>query len=269
MNKGTPASTKNNQKSSVDEVHSIVCRWFSWYSLCDNFNEVKLIVSDQVRKSCIRTLAAKYRIHEADIENRFDSELSRLPVMQEIDGSNDEAFMYGFMDAISPSTICCLWNGMTMKVATSYNGLLRVPSGFESLESALPYSASSLSKNNDRSTIEMDVSPPTKNCSLLACISTGYSLKIILARYAFYQSHALILRKAHQKEDLLPLELELNRLIFWLLAIMAMPQRPSLYSLSRSILMYPSSPQLMPHEFLINQYFLPSSVVPYPTAVTP
>ncbi|KAK2971329.1 hypothetical protein RJ640_013430 [Escallonia rubra] len=92
----------NNQ--IIDWFSGIVCRWFSWYSLCDNFNEVKLIVSDQVRKSCIRTLAAKYRIHEADIENRFDSELSRLPVMQEIDGSNDEAFMYG----ISYSGLCLL-----------------------------------------------------------------------------------------------------------------------------------------------------------------
>ncbi|KAK3017654.1 hypothetical protein RJ639_003271 [Escallonia herrerae] len=92
----------NNQ--IIDWFSGIVCRWFRWYSLCDNFNEVKLIVSDQVRKSCIRTLAAKYRIHESDIENRFDSELSRLPVMQEIDSSNDEAFMYG----ISYSGLCLL-----------------------------------------------------------------------------------------------------------------------------------------------------------------
>ncbi|KAF7130421.1 hypothetical protein RHSIM_Rhsim10G0133500 [Rhododendron simsii] len=38
-----------------------------------------------VRKSCIRTLAAKYRIHENEIEMKFDSELSRIPSTPELE----------------------------------------------------------------------------------------------------------------------------------------------------------------------------------------
>ncbi|XP_038685897.1 nuclear intron maturase 4, mitochondrial-like isoform X2 [Tripterygium wilfordii] len=91
----------------------IVRRWVKWYCEYDNFSEVKLLISDQVRKSCIRTLAAKYRIHEAEIEKKFDVELSRIPSTQEIeqemeyersDFDNDEALMYG----ISYSGLCLL-----------------------------------------------------------------------------------------------------------------------------------------------------------------
>ena len=91
----------------IDWFSGIVCRWLRWYCECDNFSEVKLLISDQLRKSCIRTLAAKYRIYENDIEKRFDSELSRIPSTQEIEQEmanetsdtqafdNDEALMYG------------------------------------------------------------------------------------------------------------------------------------------------------------------------------
>ncbi|KAK9291566.1 hypothetical protein L1049_019514 [Liquidambar formosana] len=73
-------------------------------------------MSDQVRKSCIRTLAVKYRTHETEIEKRFDSELSRIPSTQEIEQEianettdnqafdNDEALMYG----ISYCGLCLL-----------------------------------------------------------------------------------------------------------------------------------------------------------------
>ncbi|KAL4632588.1 hypothetical protein ACB092_04G062500 [Castanea dentata] len=91
----------------IDWFSGVVCRWLRWYCECDNFSEVKLLISDQLRKSCIRTLAAKYRIYENDIEKRFDLELSRIPSTQEIEQEmanetsdtqafdNDEALMYG------------------------------------------------------------------------------------------------------------------------------------------------------------------------------
>lgn len=91
----------------IDWFSGIVRRWLRWYSYCDNFGEVKLLICGQVRKSCIRTLAAKYRMHEKVIEKRFDSELSRIPSTEEIEQEmvnetsdtqvfdNDEALMYG------------------------------------------------------------------------------------------------------------------------------------------------------------------------------
>ncbi|CAI0471112.1 unnamed protein product [Linum tenue] len=62
----------------IDWFHGIVSRWLRWYSYCDNLSEVEAMVRYQLRKSCIRTLAAKYRIHEDDIEKRFDVELSKI-----------------------------------------------------------------------------------------------------------------------------------------------------------------------------------------------
>ncbi|WOG97263.1 hypothetical protein DCAR_0416603 [Daucus carota subsp. sativus] len=100
----------------IDWFCGLASRWDRWFSECDNFSKVKLIVSDLVRKSCIRTLAAKYRIHESQIEKQFDSELSRLPSTEEIgndilNGSSeaqqpnyDEALMYG----ISYGGLCVL-----------------------------------------------------------------------------------------------------------------------------------------------------------------
>ncbi|XP_054815247.1 nuclear intron maturase 4, mitochondrial-like [Prosopis cineraria] len=100
----------------IDWFSGIVRRWLRWYQNCVNFNEVKLLISVEVRKSCIRTLAAKYRIHETEIEKRFDQELSRLPLTEEIEDKmtnetldveafdNNESLMYG----ISYSGLCLL-----------------------------------------------------------------------------------------------------------------------------------------------------------------
>ncbi|RDX58383.1 Ketol-acid reductoisomerase, chloroplastic, partial [Mucuna pruriens] len=51
-------------------------------------------------------------------------------------------------------------------------------------------------------------------------------------------------------------------------ACIAMPQSPSSALTPLCILMYPSSPHSVPHEFFTNQYSVPS-LTPYPTAVTP
>ncbi|GAB2294787.1 hypothetical protein Dimus_028980 [Dionaea muscipula] len=82
-----PSSLLILQDSSqiIDWFSGIVCRWLRWYRDCDNFEEVKLIISDQVRKSCIRTLALKFRIHETEIEKRFYSELSRIPSTHDVE----------------------------------------------------------------------------------------------------------------------------------------------------------------------------------------
>lgn len=100
----------------IDWYSGIVRRWLTWYRGCDNFSEIKLIICNEVRKSCVRTLAAKYRIHESEIENRFDLELCRIPSTQEIEHemvcetsdsealANDEAMMYG----IPYSGLCLL-----------------------------------------------------------------------------------------------------------------------------------------------------------------
>lgn len=100
----------------IDWFSGIACRWLKWYENCANFNEIKVLISDQIRKSCIRTLATKYRIHETEIEKRFDEELSRLPPTQDTEKEamneesavqvfdNDEALMYG----ITYSGLCLL-----------------------------------------------------------------------------------------------------------------------------------------------------------------
>ncbi|OIT39702.1 PREDICTED: uncharacterized protein LOC109237753 isoform X1 [Nicotiana attenuata] len=97
----------------IDWYSGLICRWLRWYIECDNFNEVKLIICNQVRMSCIRTLAIKYRIHETEIEKKFDFELSRIPATEDIElditneatnseGFDDDALMYG----ITYSGIC-------------------------------------------------------------------------------------------------------------------------------------------------------------------
>ncbi|KAL0333506.1 UNVERIFIED_CONTAM: Nuclear intron maturase 4, mitochondrial [Sesamum angustifolium] len=100
----------------IDWFTGIVHRWLKWYSECNNFSQVKHIISNQVRMSCIRTLAAKYRIHEAEIEKKFDPELSRILSTQEIEleeantelipqeATFDGALMYG----INYSGLCLL-----------------------------------------------------------------------------------------------------------------------------------------------------------------
>ncbi|KAM0064161.1 putative RNA-directed DNA polymerase [Helianthus debilis subsp. tardiflorus] len=100
----------------IDWFHGIVTRWLRWYHLCDNFAEIKLLITKKVRKSCIRTLATKYRLHESEIERKFDSDLSVLPSSDdyEIDSVNailesrdfyyDEGLLYG----IPYSGLCLL-----------------------------------------------------------------------------------------------------------------------------------------------------------------
>ncbi|KAL1541403.1 nuclear intron maturase 4, mitochondrial-like [Salvia divinorum] len=100
----------------IDWFTGILHRWLRWYRGCSNFNEVKHIICDQVRMSCIRTLAVKYRIHEADIEKKFDSQLSKIPSTQDIELEEaitelispeynfDGALMYG----IQYSGLCLL-----------------------------------------------------------------------------------------------------------------------------------------------------------------
>ncbi|XP_057458393.1 nuclear intron maturase 4, mitochondrial [Lotus japonicus] len=118
--KGFPRSANllNMQDTTeiVDWFEGIACRWLKWYENCANFSDIKLLIADQVRKSCIRTLAAKYRVHETEIEKRFDLELSRLPSTHDAEKEmanealdvqafdNDESLMYG----ISYSGLCLL-----------------------------------------------------------------------------------------------------------------------------------------------------------------
>ncbi|XP_051114385.1 nuclear intron maturase 4, mitochondrial [Andrographis paniculata] len=97
----------------VDWFVGIVRRWVRWFVDCDNFAEVKLAISTQVRMSCIRTLASKYRIHETEIAKKFDEELSRIPSLPtdeiELEGvysdmvlsenELDGASMYGVSDS--------------------------------------------------------------------------------------------------------------------------------------------------------------------------
>ncbi|XP_061367116.1 nuclear intron maturase 4, mitochondrial isoform X2 [Gastrolobium bilobum] len=102
----------------IDWFSGIACRWLKWYENCANFNEIKVLISDQVRKSCIRTLAAKYRVHELEIEKRFDEELSRLPSTQDTEKEmeneasgvqafdNDEALMVFIFSSKSLYSSC-------------------------------------------------------------------------------------------------------------------------------------------------------------------
>ncbi|KAJ1432603.1 Domain X [Sesbania bispinosa] len=109
--KGFPRSANfliiQDTSEIIDWFSGIACRWLKWYENCANFSEIKLLISDQVRKSCIRTLAAKYRVHEMEIEKQFDEELSRLPLTRDTEKEmmnealdvqafdNDEALTYG------------------------------------------------------------------------------------------------------------------------------------------------------------------------------
>lgn len=100
----------------IDWFSAISCRWLKWYENCANLEEIKLLITYHVRKSCIRTLAAKYRVHETEIEKRFSEELVRIPSTQETEKEvtkealdveafdNDEALMYG----IASSGVCLL-----------------------------------------------------------------------------------------------------------------------------------------------------------------
>lgn len=118
-NKGYPCPSPflilQDNTQIIDWFLGVSRRWFRWYSYCSNFSELNLIC-DEVRKSCIRTLAAKHRIHESEIEKKFDSELSKIYSTPEIEQEeeqktsdthgldHDEALMYG----ISYSGLCLL-----------------------------------------------------------------------------------------------------------------------------------------------------------------
>ncbi|XP_058077514.1 nuclear intron maturase 4, mitochondrial [Magnolia sinica] len=94
----------------------LVRRWLKWYCECDNFGDVKLMIVEHVRNSCIRTLASKHRMQEIEIEKQFESELSCIPSTQEIESDmmamaskfqlydGDESLMYG----ITYSGLCML-----------------------------------------------------------------------------------------------------------------------------------------------------------------
>ncbi|KAJ4883759.1 hypothetical protein Rs2_33852 [Raphanus sativus] len=69
----------------IDWFSGLVRRWVIWYGGCSNFDEIKALIDNQVRKSCIRTLASKYRIHENEIEKRLDEELSTIPSAEDIE----------------------------------------------------------------------------------------------------------------------------------------------------------------------------------------
>ncbi|EEF34516.1 RNA binding protein, putative [Ricinus communis] len=115
-------SRVNPQLVLQDKTHiiywfsGIIRRWHRWYGHCENFADIELIVKNQVWQSCIRTLAAKYRIHENEVEKQFDLELSSILLTQETDQEmttenpnslafeNDEGLMYG----ISYSGLCLL-----------------------------------------------------------------------------------------------------------------------------------------------------------------
>ncbi|KAF9609751.1 hypothetical protein IFM89_018199 [Coptis chinensis] len=112
----TSALILQDDNQIIDWFSGLVRRWLRWYSECDNFGEIKLIVINQVRMSCIRTLAAKHRIHETKIEKLFESELSGIPSTQEFElemlneasdshvFDNDEGLNY----SISNSGLCLL-----------------------------------------------------------------------------------------------------------------------------------------------------------------
>ncbi|KAH9717483.1 hypothetical protein KPL71_021831 [Citrus sinensis] len=77
------AIKKHLLRQIIDWFSGVVRHWCAWYRECDNFSEIKQLISNELRIWCIRTLAAKYRIREKEIGNRFDSEPSRIPSTQE------------------------------------------------------------------------------------------------------------------------------------------------------------------------------------------
>lgn len=98
----------------INWFSGLVRRWLKWYSEFDNFGDIKHMIVDCVRKSCIRTLAAKYRMHEVLIEKRFELDQSGIPMTEDLEtemiasdspiSDDDEALMYG----ISSSGLCIL-----------------------------------------------------------------------------------------------------------------------------------------------------------------
>ncbi|XP_062229317.1 nuclear intron maturase 4, mitochondrial-like [Phragmites australis] len=85
----------------------IINRWMRWFSEVDNFKELQLMLVECVRKSCIRTLSAKYRMYEKLTEKRFELDDHGIPRVEDFEAiikplestyslaSTDEALMYG------------------------------------------------------------------------------------------------------------------------------------------------------------------------------
>ncbi|KAG2254198.1 hypothetical protein Bca52824_084334 [Brassica carinata] len=127
----------------IDWFSGLVRRWVIWYGGCSNFDEIKALIDHQVRKSCIRTLASKYRIHENEIERRLDEELSTIPSAEDIEEEiqhekldspafdRDEHLTYGIFNSgscllslariVSESRPCsCFVSGCSMAAPAVY-----------------------------------------------------------------------------------------------------------------------------------------------------
>ncbi|XP_020684894.1 nuclear intron maturase 4, mitochondrial isoform X1 [Dendrobium catenatum] len=63
----------------------LIQRWLKWYSEFENFGYIKLLIIQCVRKSCTRTLGAKYQVPEELIEKNYDSELSCIPITDDLE----------------------------------------------------------------------------------------------------------------------------------------------------------------------------------------
>ncbi|GAB2230230.1 hypothetical protein Droror1_Dr00014488 [Drosera rotundifolia] len=94
----------------IDWFSGVAWRWLRWYRECDNLEEVKLILSEQVRKSCIRTLAQKYRVHEMEVEKQFGSELCRIPSSQEF----EHEMAKEMMDALALDYGTAVYSGLSL-----------------------------------------------------------------------------------------------------------------------------------------------------------
>ncbi|KAG2607364.1 hypothetical protein PVAP13_4NG243211 [Panicum virgatum] len=89
----------------------IIHRWIRWFSGVDNFKELQLMFVESVRKSCIRTLSAKYRMYEKLTEKRFELDDHGIPMVEDFEAtikplessysfaSTDEALMYGISNS--------------------------------------------------------------------------------------------------------------------------------------------------------------------------
>ncbi|XP_021304930.1 uncharacterized protein LOC8083490 isoform X2 [Sorghum bicolor] len=87
--------------------YGIIHRWIRWFSEVDNFKELQLMFVECVRKSCIRTLSAKYRMYEKLTEKRFELDDHGIPMVEDFEAiikplessysvaSTDEALVYG------------------------------------------------------------------------------------------------------------------------------------------------------------------------------
>jgi hypothetical protein len=89
----------------------IIHRWIRWFSEVDNFKEPQLMFVECVRKSCIRTLSAKYRMYEKLTEKRYELDDHGIPMVEDFEAiikplessysvaSTDEALMYGIFSS--------------------------------------------------------------------------------------------------------------------------------------------------------------------------